>query len=199
MMQKRVIAVLSLAALALTGCALDSALSNTHMDTHSAANGASQDASQFDADAVMFAQMMIPHHEQAVAMSDLAQTRTTNSDVLRIARAIRATQAPEIAQMRNWLQIAGADLSADHSTMDHGMDMGGMLTTEDMANLAAAQGKTFDELFLEGMIEHHRGAIAMSATVISNSNSEVAVLASSIVTAQESEISEMETLLQTIR
>ncbi len=39
--------------------------------------------------------------------------------------------------------------------------MPGMLTREQMTALAKASGKTFDRLFLTGMIQHHGGALTM--------------------------------------
>ena len=149
------IAALSLAgALTFTGCTID--LGGTNSDSNGMMNNSmmdnNQSASDFSGTDIMFAQMMIPHHQQAVDMSTLAETRTTNPEVLALAKQIKDAQAPEIEQMTAWIDAAGAGME-----MSHDMGMGGMLSDEQMTALDNAQGAEFDKLYLEGMIAHHEG------------------------------------------
>ena len=141
----------------------------------------------FSAEDVMFAEMMIPHHEQAIVMSDIALANTTNPEVLQLANQIKDAQAPEIEIMKSW---PGVDSMAH---MGHMMD--GMLSDAEIEALRAATGGEFDRLFWEGMIKHHQGAIEMAQDVIDSENSEVAELAKSIIAAQEDEIARMQELL----
>lgn len=142
----------------------------------------------------MFAVMMIPHHEQAVEMSDLALTRSTNPDVRALAQQIRDAQAPEIEQMRTWTD----DDAGDH--MDHmSGGMSGMLSELQMSDLRTASGTEFDRLFLAGMIEHHQGAIDMADMILKSKNDEVRTLGENIVRTQQAEIDRMRVLLDTLK
>ena len=149
----------------------------------------SQSSSGYSSQDIMFAEMMIPHHQQAIEMSDLALKISTNPEVLALAQEIKDAQSPEIEQMKSW----GAS-SMTH--MGHMMD--GMLSDEEISELAAAKGSEFDRLFLEGMINHHEGAIDMAEIVIDSKNDEVAALANSIIEAQRAEISKMKELLNAL-
>jgi uncharacterized protein (DUF305 family) len=140
---------------------------------------------------LMFAKMMIPHHEQAVTMSELALKNTSNSEVLALATAIRDAQAPEIEQMQGWL---GNDDS--HDAHSHGMEMGGMLTDEDLEKLASLRGDAFDQFFLASMIAHHEGALDMVEMIKDSTNAEVKALAEDIVKSQSAEIQAMKALLK---
>jgi uncharacterized protein (DUF305 family) len=138
----------------------------------------------------MFAQMMIPHHQQAVDMGTLAETRASNPEVKALAAKIKGEQAPEITQMKGWLESAGASLD-----MGHDMGMGGMLTDADMTALKNAKGAAFDRLYLEGMIGHHKGAIHMAQMVVDSSNGEANALGNAIIDSQTKQITYMESLL----
>ena len=161
---------------------------------------------------IAFAQSMIPHHEQAVEMADLALSADADAsqEVQGLAEEIKAAQGPEIEQMAGWLDEWGAptampgfDDGADGmEAMDHsGHDMGGMAVSgmmgeDEMDELARATGEEFDRLWLEMMIEHHEGAVAMAEQVEgAGEDPEVAALAETIITAQESEISRMQEYL----
>ena len=148
------------------------------------------DLSQAD---VMFLQMMIPHHEQAVEMSTLAETNSTNPEVLALAARIKAAQGPEIELMSKLLTDAGQAMMMDHSMGDNGM-----MGMDDMSALAAATGQDFDVLFLTGMIAHHEGTIDMTNPVADSENMEVKTLAENIITSQTAEIAEMTKLLATL-
>jgi uncharacterized protein (DUF305 family) len=140
-----------------------------------------------------FAQMMIPHHEQAIVMSDLALANNAGPEVSALAIAIQSAQAPEIEQMRGILARYGIEEIHDHG--DH--DMPGMMTTEEMDQLGRATGPQFDVLFLESMVAHHKGAIVMAEDVLGASDDpEVRSLAEQIIKEQEREIAEMESLLE---
>ena len=136
---------------------------------------------------INFAEMMIPHHEQALEMVVLAQTNTTNEEILALAEQIRGAQEPEIVLMKSW---PGVDVSKHE-----GHSMSGMLSDNEMEKLAAAKGAEFDRLFLEGMIKHHEGAIDMAKEVVDSKNQSVMRLAEWIVNAQALEIETMRDLL----
>ena len=175
-----------LAGVALTGCTINLGSSSDHdMATMQHNNG-----SKFSGSDIMFAQMMIPHHQQAVDMGTLAETRASNPEVKALAAQIKAEQAPEIAEMKSWLTKAGASLD-----MGHTMAMGGMLTETDMAALEKASGAEFDRLFLKGMIGHHEGAIHMAQMVIDSTNAEAKALGEAIIDSQTKQIAYMKELL----
>ena len=149
--------------------------------------------SQYSKNEIMFAAMMIPHHEQAVTMSKLALTNTTNPQVLDLAQRIKAAQEPEIVQMNTWLD-------GGYSMMGHdGHQMGGMLSDEELAKLETLKDKEFDQMFLESMIVHHEGAIQMTQMIVESSNKEVKTLADNIITSQTKEIAEMKELLANLK
>jgi uncharacterized protein (DUF305 family) len=134
---------------------------------------------------------MIPHHEQAIEMSDLALANSQDSDVLALATQIKNAQAPEIEQMKSW----GGSHMGSHMESHEGHMMDGMLTDAEMRTLSSTEGKDFDRLFLEGMIKHHEGAIDMAEMAIDSKNQEVSSLANAIITAQRAEIERMRELL----
>jgi uncharacterized protein (DUF305 family) len=140
---------------------------------------------------VEFAQMMIPHHEQAVEMADLALANDTASpEVKALAGQIKAAQDPEIQSMQGWLAQWGA--SEGSGQMDHG----GMMSDDQMSSLMGASGPEFDQMWLTMMIEHHEGAIEMAQDVLdTTSNPEVEQLATAVVEGQEKEIATMKGML----
>ncbi len=162
---------------------------------------ASADASR--AGDIAFAQLMIPHHEQAVQMADIALEKQTSAEVKTLAEQIKAAQDPEIAEMKSWLQAWGAPEqmpSASDGSMG-GMDMGGMdssgmMSDADMTKLMDAAGQDFDRMWLQMMIAHHQGAIAMADQVLSTTaDPKVTALAKAIVAGQTAEIATMQGLL----
>jgi uncharacterized protein (DUF305 family) len=178
------------ASLTLTGCTVNIGAtdSNGMMDGSMMENN--ETTSGFSGTDIMFAQMMIPHHQQAVDMSTLAETHTTNPEILALAKQIKDAQAPEIKQMTAWIESSGAGME-----MGHDMGMGGMLTEEQMTALDNAQGAAFDKLYLEGMIGHHEGALQMAKMIENSSNSEAKTLAANIVKSQSAEIEKMKQML----
>lgn len=150
-----------------------------------------------------FVQGMIPHHRQAVTMSDLAATRAASGEVKELATRISGAQGPEIDQMNrlliNWgMPPSGpGDMAGmDHSAMGGMGGMGGMMSPEQMRGLETVSGPEFDRAFLRMMIEHHTGAIQMGRTELAQGqNAEAKQLAQSIVDAQSTEIQQMQGLL----
>ncbi|GAB2681167.1 DUF305 domain-containing protein [Thalassiella azotivora] len=160
---------------------------------------------QHNAADLMFAKMMIPHHAQAIEMSDVVLGKEgIDPRVTTLAEQIKAAQGPEIEQLQVWLTAWGEPLPPTDGSMD-GMDhgsggmghgSGGMMSAEDMTALADASGPDASRLFLQQMIVHHRGAIEMAqAEVTEGSNPAARQLAQKIVEDQEREITEMENLL----
>lgn len=147
-----------------------------------------------------FAQGMIVHHGQALQMADMALANSSDPVVLELAREIKAAQEPEIEQMTAWLELWGQpvpDPMMNHEMMDHGgMPMDGMMSAERMTQMAQTSGAAFDRMFLESMIEHHRGAITMAQYAIDNGTfPPLTELAGNVIRVQELEIAEMEALL----
>lgn len=157
-------------------------------------------------DDVAFAQMMVPHHAQALEMARLAQEHTASPDVVALARRIQGAQGPEILTLAAWLEARGIQVPTAKdaaSAFDHGehghQHMAGMLSDEEMEALRAARGKRFDRLFLEGMIRHHEGAIEMAATVGSKgTDTLIAEMAADVTATQAAEISRMKELLSSL-
>jgi uncharacterized protein (DUF305 family) len=142
---------------------------------------------------IMFLQMMIPHHQQAVDISDLALTKSLDAELLALAKNIRDEQAAEIITMKAWLKDADADLEMDHSM---GHDMGGMLSDSDLAALKSATGKNFDVLWLKGMTGHHDGALHMTMMIEDATNPEIKSFGQAIVSSQSAQITQMAAMLK---
>lgn len=136
-----------------------------------------------------FLTMMIPHHEQAIEMSELALTRSDDDEVIRLAEQIKSAQGPEISQMRSLL----AEFGIEEDSSSHMAHMHGMLDVDEMATLEKANGIDFDRLFLSGMIKHHEGAIDMVALV--GDSMRLSTLGEAIFTAQNEEIAKMQEML----
>lgn len=156
--------------------------------------GVAEDFNGFD---VMFAQMMIPHHEQAIEMSDIALDPAVGAgaDVRSLAEIIKAGQDPEIVLMTELLGAWGRPV-VPTDMMDHGSMMEGMLSVEELDALAMLSGAEFDRRWLEHMIAHHEGAVSMAEDVLARGvNTRMRDLARSIVAAQQTEIAEMRALL----
>jgi uncharacterized protein (DUF305 family) len=174
-------------------------------------------AAKPDSADVKFMQGMIAHHAQALAMVALIPDHTTRSEVQLIGQRIKISQTDEIALMQRWLQDRHQVVpTVDSSNVAHmpgasmpGMQMAGgtmmmpgMLTAEQMAQLAAAKGPAFDHLFLEDMIRHHEGAIAMVKDLLATSGAaqapEVFTFASDADADQRAEIKRMQAVLNTL-
>jgi uncharacterized protein (DUF305 family) len=151
----------------------------------------------------MFANMMIPHHQQAIQMSDTVLAKQgIDARVVDLAKQIKAAQGPEIQQMQGWLKQWGMPGMGGMPGMPAmpgmpGMSgMEGMMSPADMQALQNAQGVEASKLFLTQMIKHHQGAIAMAQNEIKDGQfpDEVA-MAKSIATSQQKEIDTMNQIL----
>ena len=117
---------------------------------------------------VSFMQGMIPHHRQALEMTALVRQHAVTEAVQRMALRMEISQRDEIGLISAWLRDRGETIEmSSMGAMHHGMM--GMLTPEQMQTLSEARGMDFDRLFLEGMIQHHRGALAMVTQLFSTS------------------------------
>ena len=148
---------------------------------------------------IEFAQGMIAHHEQAIEMAEIALDPATGAspEVVDLATRIQAAQDPEVELMTGWLTAAGEPVAMDTSDGHDMSSMEGMMTADQMDEMAAMTGADFDQMWLEMMIAHHEGAISQSETVKADgSNVDVLLLADQIITAQQAEIAEMQALLQ---
>jgi uncharacterized protein (DUF305 family) len=153
---------------------------------------------------VRFMQGMIGHHAQALEMTALLVERSARDDMKMLAKRIDVSQADEIKMMQQWLASRGQDVPDEHAHHAHGATlMPGMLTPEEMAQLAAANGVEFDRLFLEFMIKHHDGALVMVqelfATPGAGQDSEIFSFASDVDADQRMEIDRMGAMLKELQ
>jgi uncharacterized protein (DUF305 family) len=165
----------------------------------SASASASTAQGQHNAADVAFAKGMIPHHRQAVEMADLAPSRAQSAEVKKLAEDIKKAQDPEIKTMSGWLTSWGEQVPAE-GAMDHSMHgmhgMKGMMSAEEMERLEKSSGKAFDTAFMELMIKHHEGAVAMAEEEQKNGAYQPAKdMADAIITSQTAEIRQMNELL----
>ncbi|WP_353951185.1 DUF305 domain-containing protein [Knoellia sp. S7-12] len=182
------------AVLTLSACGTDEAGSGASGGTSPTKSSMSENADAGQRGDVMFAQMMIPHHQQAVEMADQALQKDASPKVTELAEQIKAAQGPEIETMTKWLQEWKAPMTAEEGHGGHGG--GGMMADGDMKDLSAASGAAFDEMWLTMMIEHHEGAVDMAGDVLkTTSNPEVKEMAQAIVDGQNKEIAIMKALL----
>ncbi|KGN40700.1 DUF305 domain-containing protein [Knoellia aerolata] len=183
------------AVLTLSACGTDQAGSGAAGGTGSTTSSTSETPEAGRKGDVMFAQMMIPHHQQAVEMADRALQNGASPAVTELAQQIKAAQGPEIETMTTWLQEWRAPMTAEegHGGHDGGA---GMMADGDMKDLSAASGPTFNEMWLTMMVEHHEGAVVMAQDVLTTTgNPEVKELAQAIVAGQKQEIATMTSLI----
>ncbi|WP_280208793.1 DUF305 domain-containing protein [Nocardia cyriacigeorgica] len=190
------IAAVAAAALTVAGCSDDSTTA-TETTTSAAATTSASTRTDFNEADVTFLQMMYPHHAQAVDMAKMVPSRTQNPQLLALAAAVEAAQAPEMQQITTLLESFGKPApSSDEHGGHGGHAMPGMMTPEQMTALENATGPEFDRQWMEMMIEHHVGAIDMANTVLAEGvNPDTKALATSIVAAQQAEIDQMKQML----
>ncbi|MEV6277993.1 DUF305 domain-containing protein [Nocardia sp. NPDC051832] len=202
MFNSRTRITLAVAAIGLiaAGCSDDSG-SMPGMD-HSASSSAAATSApgartDFNDADVAFLQGMYPHHAQAVEMAKLVPSRSQNPQLLALATAVEQAQSPEMEQISKLLQSFGKPVpSATGEHAGHGATMPGMMSTAQLDALRAASGTAFDRQWLELMIQHHQGAIAMADTEIAGGvNPESVALARAVRTAQQAEIATMNGML----
>jgi uncharacterized protein (DUF305 family) len=186
---------LAVGAFVLAACGSSPARRDTTMMSGAAAvaTASAQSKPAFDDADVMFAQMMIPHHEQALEMSAIVLAKDgVDPEVAELAEQIAAAQGPEIDQLEAWLDEWGVPRMPG----DHDMGMNGMLTDAELDELEAADGASGSDLFLEQMIEHHEGAIDMAEAHQESGEHEGALeLSAAIIETQAGEIERMRELL----
>lgn len=149
-----------------------------------------------DAD-IDYMRMMIPHHEQALVMTDLVADRAESERVKTIAERIAVAQEGEIEMMRSWLAEYAPDADA-HDRGGHAghVDMPGMATAEQLDELRAATGEEFDRLFCELMITHHEGALTMAEDYLPKGIEPRALeMAQEVVTTQTAEIEHLRDMM----
>jgi uncharacterized protein (DUF305 family) len=202
----------ALAALVITaGCSNSgSAPAGQTPASVSAAPATTQNAQGHNNADMMFAQHMIPHHQQAIEMSDMVLTKQgIDPRVVELANQIKAAQGPEIDLMQGWLKQwgspqmpmspGGMEGHGDMPMMSGMPGMSGMMSQEDMAALQNAQGVEASKLFLTQMIAHHEGAITMAQNEIKDGQYPAAIeLSRSIVNSQQKEIDTMKGILPTL-
>lgn len=184
---KALVVALALVAIAVvaSGCGSDksSDAQNSNMAGMTGMDGMNgMDGNQVDA---MFVAGMIPHHEAAVAMAELAIKSAERSEIKKLSKNIIASQNAEIEQM----QQLQAKLPATSKSMMNDQDMSAMMSeTESLKD-----AKDFDKAFIDAMIPHHQSAIMMAKKEIDQgTNPEVVKIAKAVVAAQTKEIAEMQ-------
>jgi uncharacterized protein (DUF305 family) len=173
-----------------------SATSGTRSAGSSAASTATPATSAHNQADVTFAQNGIPHHQQAIPMSDdILGKQGIDPRVVQLATQMKADQGPELQQMQSWLSQWGQPTLS----MTPGMVMPGMLPDQDLAALKNAQGVDATKRFLTGMIECHEGTIAMAEDEIKDGQYPPAVaLAHSISTREQQENTTMQGILASL-
>nr|WP_026533615.1 DUF305 domain-containing protein [Arthrobacter sp. H14] len=205
--------------IALAGCGTDSGTENagpsaSPSSTQQESSPAQAQSVEHNAADTKFAQMMIPHHSQAIEMSGMLLSKEgIDPRVVELAEQIKAAQGPEIEQLEGMLQTWGeptSTMAEGHSmeSMDEGDsmesmesmgEMDGMMSAGQMEKLAKAEGEEAARLFLTQMMDHHMGAVAMAEKQVKNGQNEEAIaLAKDIIAAQEAEMKEMKEILGTL-
>lgn len=157
--------------------------------------------SSFSPDDVKFMQDMIPHHHQAVVMSEMVKDRTNSPEIEDVAGRITTSQEDEIQFMSEWLEKRGqhAPDRTNAHTMHTTHKMAGMATAEEIAQLATLNGTEFERMFLKLMISHHEGAITMVETLLEQPGAAydpvLFEFTNDITNDQEAEIERMNALL----
>lgn len=201
----------ALVAAAAAVVAVSSCSTSTQSRPASPSTTATQAASGHNMADVMFAHMMIPHHQQALDLSALVPDRSTNQELITLAATIASEQQPEIDQMQamltDWGAMPGMSNMPGHGGMGDmpgmgdmggmgGMGMSGMIDAATVTKLTSLSGQPFDVLWLQSMIVHHQGAIEMAQNEVADgSNPGMVNLAKGMVTAQQAEIDQMQRML----
>ncbi len=186
------------AALFLSSCSSQAGNStDSHADHATDSPMITEQPAGFNADDVAFATNMIPHHEQAVELSAMVPDHSTDAEVIALANQISAEQQPEINALRvflvQWNENPQDNTAGGHEA--HGA-MEGMVDEATMTKLQSLKGAEFDTLWLQSMIGHHEGAIAMAkAEVAKGQNIDTKRMAQTIIDSQQAEIDQMKQML----
>lgn len=173
----------------------------TTVTSGSSTTGAVEESAQHSEADVMFARMMVPHHQQAIEMSDIILAEDgIPADVTALAEEIKAAQGPEIDQLTTWLEQWGEPTQPENMHGGHDMsEMEGMLSDEELQQLSDASGPEAARLFLTQMIAHHEGAVAMAEEEIANGTYQPAIdLSQAIIDTQQQEIDMMRQMLDSM-
>jgi len=210
-MKRVVLALLVLTAPALASCRSASPQQSTPMVQPGGPGGESRVLTPGSPEAIVrpmftpadvkFMQGMIGHHSQAIEMVDLLKTHTSDPGLRQLGERIQVSQKDEIKLMENWLRDRGQEVPGPHAMHMHGATlMPGMLSEEEMAQLAAAKDAEFDRLFLKGMIKHHGGALTMVQELFSSpgagQDADIYAFASDVEADQRMEINRMSAMLK---
>jgi uncharacterized protein (DUF305 family) len=188
-LSRSILAMATLSVLALSSCSSSSSAESTTSVVS---------PTEFNDDDAMFAQMMIPHHEQAIELAGMALDKASlaSSAIQEIANSINLTQGAEIDLFKQSLVKWGQPYSAEEASL-HSSMMAGMLSDEELDSLRSLTATAFDEAWAQGMIAHHEGAIQMAQDVIEDgANSTMRTLARVIISTQKGEIAQLQTLLK---
>jgi uncharacterized protein (DUF305 family) len=162
---------------------------------------------------IEFMSGMIAHHAQAVKMAGWAKSHGASSSLQIFCGRIAMGQTAEIGLMQQWLRERNQTVPEPDprgmtmampgmAGMDHIVLMPGMLTEAQMAELDSARGVDFDRLFLQGMIRHHQGALAMVDTLFNTPSAAqdeiVFKFANDVHADQETEIDRMQQMLEAL-
>ncbi|MDZ4232680.1 MAG: DUF305 domain-containing protein [Dietzia sp.] len=156
----------------------------------------------YNADDVAFATNMIPHHQQAIELSNLVPDHSTNPELASLAGQIAATQQPEINIMNvflvQWNENPDIGVDSDgEGHAGHGQTMQGMVDDATIAKLESLRGPEFDRLWLQSMISQHQGAVAMAKSEIADGkNVDAIAVAETIVAGQDAQIGQMTRMLE---
>jgi uncharacterized protein (DUF305 family) len=186
------------AALFLSSCSSQAGNStDSHTDHATDTSVTTEHPAGFNADDLAFATNMIPHHEQAVELSAMVPDHSTDAEVIALANQISAEQQPEINALRvflvQWNENPQDNTAGGHET--HGA-MEGMVDQATMTKLQSLKGAEFDTLWLQSMIGHHEGAVAMAkAEVAKGQNVDTKHMAQTMIDAQQAEIDQMKQML----
>jgi uncharacterized protein (DUF305 family) len=172
----------------------------TGTETASPTGAAEEISAEHNNADVMFAQMMIPHHQQAVEMSETLLAKDgVPSEVADFAQQVIDAQGPEIDRMNAMLTTWGADPTPSSTGQGHGSPMKGMMSEDDLRQLEDAQGTEAARLYLEQMIHHHEGAVEMAREQVdTGQNPQAQELAQEVIDAQQAEIEQMRTMLDAL-
>ena len=191
------------AALVLVGCGDNGSRAEAAASAGPPSVTAPSQTSSFNEADVMFAQQMIPHHQQAIQMAQMAPSHAQSPKVRQLAARIGAAQAQEIKTMTSWLHAWGKPVPSGMPGMMSPMPgmMGspspGIVSQQEMSQLMAAHGAQFDRLLLQMMIRHHEGAVEMAKTEQARGlNPAAKKLAHQIETSQTAEIAQMQQMLE---
>lgn len=183
----------------LAGCSTDSSDDGGHGGHDGVTSaGSGRSAATHDEHDVAFAQQMLPHHRQAVEMSEtlLDKGSGVDPDVVAIAEQIAVEQSPEIDTLSGWLREWGEPTAASGTSGTDHSSMSGMMSDDDVSALDDASAQDAGELFLRQMIEHHTGAVEMARSEVEQGrNADAVALAESIISGQTAEIDQMRDVL----